>query len=211
MSERLKTWASTLAAQVDLLPEWNDRTSTAGAERGRVIALIDKAVSSLSDKTCFDLNPSKGYGLTITEEANSATYLVTHNESEADALFAWRQKRKIPLLPVVCNIWDRSLKPAFALRERADVTVILPDIFEAAQAARVPLDFVGQVLSLITRNAAVVGISSPTEARFPAFLSPPPGSASPVEFARRTIGKFFRRQELVESASNGTALIVFHK
>jgi hypothetical protein len=211
IAEKLGAWSATLSAQADLPPEWNGRSGSAGAERRRVIGLIEQAVGSLSDKVCFDLSLDKEYGLMIADEKNSATYLLTNNEHEADTLFAWRKKTEKPLLPVVCDIWDRSLKPAFALRESADVAMILPDLFQTAGRARVPLDFVGQVLSLATKRFAVIGISNPAESRFPTFLSPPPGSGGPVEFARRTIGKYFRRQELIESASNGTALIVFHK
>jgi len=211
IAERLKVWADSLAARVDPSPPWSYEAGSAETERNRIIALMEKAVGSLHDKTSFDLNPRQGYGLAIAEKMYGANYLVTRSESEADSFFVYRQRTGAPLLPVVCDIWHRSLKPAFALRERADVAFILPDVFEAAGTSRVPLDFVGQVLSLITRKAAIVGVTSSTGPRFPGFLSPPPGPDSPTEFVQRTIGKYFRDRELIAQRPNGTALVVFHK
>jgi hypothetical protein len=174
---------------------------------------MERAAGGLSNKTCFGLGSDKIYGLTIAEETNSATYLFTPEESEADALFAWRQKRKKPVLPMVCDIWDRSLKTAFALRASTDVVFILPDLLQAAGAAQVPLDFVGQVLSLLTKDVAVVGIGRSTKSMFPTFLSPPSGSGSPVEFATKTIGKYFSKQELIEPSGyhEDPVIVVFRK
>jgi hypothetical protein len=211
IAERLGGWSTTLSAQTKLPPEWNEWTGSAGGEQRRVVDLVEQVVGDLSDKICFDLNPAKGYGLSAAEKTNCATYFLTHSESEGNTFFAWRQKKKKPVLPVVCNIWDRSLKTAFALRTSTDVAFILPDVFGAAEVARVPLDFVGQVLSLITRSVAVVGINKQAEPKFPTFLSPPSGSCTPVDFARKVIGKYFRSQELIESPHDKTVLVVFHK
>jgi hypothetical protein len=213
VAERLRTWSESLSAQVVIPPEWNGRTGSTGAEHARVIGIIEQAVGGLSNKTCFGLGIDRLCGLRIAEETNSATYILTSEESEADALFAWRQKSKKPALPVVCDIWDRSLKTAFALRESADVAFILPDLFQAASARRVPLDFIGQVLSLLTKDVAVVGIGSSTASTFPSFLSPPSMSGNPVEFATKTIGKYFSKQELIQPSGSheGSVLVVFRK
>ena len=211
ISERLRTWSEKLSAQTIIPLEWNGRSDSATAEHVRVVGLMERAVGGLSNKTGFDLSPDKGYGLSIAKETNCETYLFTANEKLADSFFSWRKKKGKPTLPVVCDIWDRSLKTAFALRESADVAFILPDVFEVARAARAPLDFVGQVLSLLTRNVAVVGIHGAIEPTFPCFLSPPFGSGRPVEFVRKTIGKYFRSQELIESPHDKTVLVVFHK
>ncbi|MGD0235499.1 MAG: hypothetical protein ABSC55_13305 [Syntrophorhabdales bacterium] len=213
IAERLRTWSEALSAQTVIPPEWNGQTGSARAEHARVVGLMERAAGGLSNKTCFGLGSDKIYGLTIAEETNSATYLFTPEESEADALFAWRQKRKKPVLPMVCDIWDRSLKTAFALRASTDVVFILPDLLQAAGAAQVPLDFVGQVLSLLTKDVAVVGIGRSTKSMFPTFLSPPSGSGSPVEFATKTIGKYFSKQELIEPSGyhEDPVIVVFRK
>jgi hypothetical protein len=213
VTERLQAWSTMLSAQTELSPEWNQWADSAGGEQRQAVDLIEQIAGDLSDKTCFDLNPGKGYGFAAAEKTNCSTYLITPSESEGDTFFAWRQKRKKPVLPVICNIWDRSLKPAFALRASADVVFILPDIFEAARTAQVPLDFVGRVLSTLTRNAAIVGVNDSAESSFPGFVSPPPGSGSPVEFASKTIGKYFVRQEIIKSSESNqtTVFVVFHK
>jgi hypothetical protein len=211
IAERLQTWSTKLSTQIDLPAEWEVWTESAKAEHARIISVIEQAVGGLSDKTFLDLSPNKGYGLKLAEKTNATTYLVTHSEREADAFFTWRQKTKKPILPVVCNIWDRTFKPAFALRASADVVFILPSLFETAHAAQVPLDLVGRVASTLTRRIAVIGISNSEPLSFPAFLSPPTASSNVVDFARKTIGKYFKRQELIESPSQETALVVFHK
>lgn len=180
-----------------------------GQDLKAIIQILDGSLGGMDNKVVFDLFPEEEIGLNIAEYTNANVYLVTSNCTKAEEIYAWRKKKYKNVLPILCDIWDRSFQSCSVLREGCDLVYILPDIFEAAVAAKVPLDFVGRVLSMLTRRVAVVGIGQPGDkANFPSFVCPPESNGDPVEFVRSTVGKYFRSHEIVRSRESSKATIL---
>jgi hypothetical protein len=167
------------------------------------------AIGGADDKIFFDLYPKVGYGLELAETTNAAVYSITDDTKLANTIFAWRKKNAKPILPLLCNIWDRSLHSSLALRDGCDVVYVMPNLFETAVSAKVPLDFVGRVLSLLTRSTAVVGIGEiGGKQEFPWFVCPSETNGDPIKFVRRIVGKYFKWDEVVKASENSKAILL---
>lgn len=180
-----------------------------GQDLKAIIQILDGSLAGIDNKVVFDLFPEEEIGLNIAEYTNANVYLVTSNCNKAEEIYAWRKKKYKTVLPILCDIWDRSFQSCSVLREGCDLVYILPDIFEAAVAAKVPLDFAGRVLSMLTRRVAVVGIGQPGDkANFPSFVCPPECNGDPVEFVRSAVGKYFRSHKIARSRESSKATIL---
>ena len=179
---------------------------------GPVLQLLKNSTNNFTRTVFFDIFPSSGYGMAIAEKGLGEVYGLTPSEQLARELFIWRKQTTKPLLPVICNIWDKSFSSSACLGESCDVVFALPDILELARAGRVPVDFIGKMLARLTRKMAVIGISSkpPTDA-FPGFVTPPNGGKSSEDFVVETVGKYFRACERVELGSPRLSILVFLK
>lgn len=180
---------------------------------GKITEIAKGALSRFKGRVCLDLNPGYGLGLEWAKETASETYLITADTQQADGFFSLREKYGKAFLPILCDIWERSSQPSSALAEGFDIALLLPDIFEIATRTRVPLDFMGKVLSSVTKAGAIIGVRRSFEkSEFPAFVSPPPGCLDPVQFVKETVGKYFAKHEVIERVEGSdTAVVLFTK
>ena len=178
-----------------------------------LLKILLNGINRDSDKVYFDLYPKSGYGLKLAEHKNIAVYLVTADREQAESFFALRRMNVKPFLPIFSDIWDRSFHSSLKLREGCDVVYILPDLFEITITHKVPMDFLGRVLSILTRRTAIVGIGKPREKiDFPSFVSPPEIQGDPVEFVRSIMSKYFREHEVIQNlGSSKTTVLILNK
>jgi hypothetical protein len=175
--------------------------------------IVDEVLGGVDGKIVFDLNPGGDLGLTLAEKSKEIVYLVTKDSHQAEEYFHLRRKGYKNILPVCCDIWDRSLKNGHILRNGCDVVCLIPDVIAVCIAEKVPLDFLGEVLSLITKNTAIVGVDpAGQKGEFPGFVTPASTGADPIKFVSDIVGKYFRSCEMVQiPESRKLALMIFRK
>lgn len=178
-----------------------------------LLRVIDEASGGIDGQTIFDLNPEGEFGVKMAANYNAVVYLVTKDRARAEKYFNWRGSRTRNILPLACDIWDRSLKNGQILRNSCDVVALMPDVITLGIAGRVPLDFMGQVLSLVTKRFAIVGVDPTGQAGgFSSFVSPAGHGEDRLEFARDIIGNYFGHCEVVRSPhAPNLALLIFRK
>jgi hypothetical protein len=178
-----------------------------------VLRIMREVTGGIDSKVIFDVSARAEMGLKIAEHLSAAHYLITKDRAEAESVYAWRKKSGKPVLPILCDIWDRSWLSCHPLRNGCDVISTLPDVIQVASEARVPLDFVGQILSSLTRHVAIVGVGEDLgETNFPGFVSSPIGAGDPIAFVLATVGKHFRRHEVVRySEGRKSSLLILYK
>jgi hypothetical protein len=93
------------------------------------------------------------------------------------------------------------------------VVCLLPNIIEAAINDKVPMDFVAQVMSSLTRDIAVTGIrNGEFQRKYPFFVSPAQRGDNCLDFVRETFGKYFSKQEVISlSETPETSILILHK
>ncbi len=200
IENRIARWTDSSAIGSRSLDPATSQPGPAGRNLDNIVGTIKNVLANLDDKILFDLNPEYGFGLNQGMKTTAETYLITADVEIANRSFSLRQHHGKAFLPVLCDIWERSFQPASMLRDGCDVAFLLPDVYEVATSAKVPLDFVGLVLSSITRSSAVIGVGRfPRKSQFPAFVSPPEDSLDPMQFVRQTVGKYFRKHEVIDA------------
>jgi len=180
---------------------------------GEIVRIIGDRLGNLKGKTVFDLCPQEKVGTGIADRYAANAYLLTKDSTIAEQYWGLRKKKNKPVLPVVCDIWDRSFHNCCDLEESCDVVCLLPSIIDAAMNDKVPIDFIGRVTSSLTRNIAVVGIrNTGTQREYPFFVSPAQPSDNVLDFVRQAFRKYFRKQEVVNlSDTPGTSILILHK
>jgi hypothetical protein len=183
-----------------------------GGQMGPILQLLKNWTKDVPRPVFFDLFPASGYGMAIAEKDLGDVYGLTPSEQLADRLFAWRKQTAKPLLPVLCNVWDKSYSSSACLWESCDVVFALPNILELARAVPVPLDFIGQMLAKLTRKVAVVGISGTSSTdSFPGFVAPSNGTKSSRDFVVEAVGKYFKSCEQIDLGPSSRSIAIFRK
>jgi hypothetical protein len=180
---------------------------------GEIVRIIGDRLGDLRGKIIFDLYPQEKVGIGIADCYAANVYLLTKDSMIAEQYWGLSKKKKKPILPIVCDIWDRSFHHCYDLKESCDVVCLLPSIIEAAMNDKVPMDFVAQVMSSLTRNIAVTGIrNAEFQRKYPFFVSPTQPSDNVLDFVRETFRKYFRKQEVITlSETPETSLLILHK
>ena len=175
--------------------------------------IIEKKMCGQMGQVVFDLFPDGGVGGRISTHNKTELYFISPDADKGEEIYRRRNMRGEAILPIVCNIWDRSSWQCFFLEGSADLVYILPDVFKAAATSRVPLDFMGRILSTLTQGSALIGISGNNkEESFPAFVSCPNSEADPVNFVLGILSKYFRSHEVVRGPQGSNAtVIILHK
>ena len=177
------------------------------------VQTLSERWGAMEGKIVFDLFPRGRLGLALAERLRATVYLVTGDSEEADGYYAWRMREERPVLPVLCDIWDRYFQHACLFEKACDIVCIFPDVVQTAAANRVPLDHLGRVLSTLTRDVAIVSVDEKgEETSFPTFVSDSAPEGNRVSFVLAILGKYFRSHEVVRHSSLAeTALLILRK
>jgi hypothetical protein len=171
--------------------------------------IIEKKMISEKGQVIFDLFLEGGVGRKISAHNQSQLYFISPDAYKGEEIYRRRNKKGQSILPIVCNIWDRSSWQRNFLEASADLVYILPDVFKAAVNARVPLDFMGRILSTLTKGSALVGISGNSkEASFPAFVSCPNSQEDPLYFVLGILSKYFQSHEVITGPPGSNAAVI---
>ena len=178
-----------------------------------LMKIVEKAKGGIGAKVVCDLNPAGNFGLTLAERSEEIVYVVTKDSNQAEEYFHLRRKGYKTILPVCCDIWDRSLKNGRILKNSCDIVCLIPDVIEVCIAEKVPLDILGELLSLITKNIAIVGVDPAGQrGEFPGFVTPASTDADPIKFVSDIVGKYFRSCEMAQiPEGRNLSLMIFRK
>jgi hypothetical protein len=210
---KIEPWYRTNVGEMPIQSREQFQSKMSEEDLQSVLRIMREATGGIDGKVIFDVSARAEMRLKIAEHLSGTLYLITKDRAEAESVYAWRKKSGKPVLPILCDIWDRSWQGCNPLQDGCDVISILPDVIQVASEARVPLDFVGQILSSLTRHVAIVGVSEdPGEANFPGFVSSPIGAGDPIAFVLATVGKYFRRHEVVRLSEGGkSSLLILYR
>jgi hypothetical protein len=209
---QIKDWGCKGIAEASADPSESSELGSVGISIGEISRIIEDRLGELRGKILFDLCPEEKIGIGIADHHDANVYLLTKDSAIAEQYWDLRKKKNKSILPIVCDIWDRSFHNCCDLEESCDVVCLLPSIINAATNDKVPIDFVGRVMSSLTRNIAVTGIrNTETQREYPFFISPAQAGDNSFEFVRNTLGKYFKRQEaiILPAPLNLTLLILY--
>jgi hypothetical protein len=213
ISKQIKAWNGNGISKVEMGVTQSGAHESMLLNVSKVVGIMNDCLGGLEGKVLFDLCPQHEIGLRISERCGANVYLITKQDSQVERSFGSRKIGGKPILPVICDIWDRSLHPCYDLKDSCDLAYVLPSVIDTAAMAKVPMDFMGRVLSLLTRNIAVVGIrKNEIDTPFTAFVSPPASSHDFGAFCRKTLGKYFKTQEVITlSETPEVSLLILRK
>lgn len=114
---------------------------------------------------------------------------------------------------LMCDAWRRDLRHVNQLYRAFDLVVCGGCVLDLSVSKRVPMDFIGLVLSKLTNQDALVTVherspSSAQEVIAPGFTQPLPNEAA-IPVVRSTLGKHFSWSRILESRRPGETRILF--
>lgn len=214
LAKRVQAWMNGELSKAPVEAGTIDNNLCSGSQLPMdLLKVVDEAIEGIDGQTIFDLNPEGEFGPKMVANYRPALYLVTKDTVRAEKYFNGRGDRYRNILPLLCDIWDRSLKNAQILRNSRDLVILMPDVITVDITSRVPLDFMGQVLSLMTKRFAIVGVDPTSQAGgFSSFVTPAGHGVDRVDFAKDIIGKYFGHCEAVKNFhAPNLALLIFRK
>jgi hypothetical protein len=147
-------------------------------------------------KSCglvFDLEPDRPAWIEFSPIKWTGYYMIYDNlewPEEPDSVHSKNPYVQYTV-PLLCDIWDRSLRQLEPLRQVADLVIVMSDIYEFCAKKRIPIDFFGRIASYLGGRYLLLTVSPNSVSKvWPGFVANP-DNVSPVEFVRQVIGKYF--------------------